>query len=88
MQFRLKDIGADWETFKELGVWFVPGYRFAKRGSPKWLNEVVGAERLNTPRDGYFDLYSRELNCFLGKMKKDELAKLGITMTGDGASLP
>lgn len=88
LQFRLKDIGADWETFKELGVWFNPGYRFAKRGSPKWLNEVVGADRLNAPRDGYFDLYSRELNCFLGKMKKDELAMLGITMAGDGASLP
>ena len=88
LQFRLKDIGADWETFKELGVWFVPGYRFAKRGSPKWLSEVVGADRLNTPRDGYFDLYSRELNCFLGKMKKDELAALGISMTGDGANMP
>jgi anaerobic selenocysteine-containing dehydrogenase len=88
LQFRLKDIGADWETFKELGVWFNPGYRFAKRGSPKWLSEVVGVDRLNTPRDGYFDLYSRELNCFLGKMKKTELAAFGITMTGDGASLP
>ncbi len=88
LQFRLKDIGADWETFKELGVWFVPGYRFAKRGSPKWLNEVIGTDRLNTPRDGYFDLYSRELNCLLGKMKKDQLAALGITMSGDGANLP
>jgi anaerobic selenocysteine-containing dehydrogenase len=87
LQFRLKDIGADWKTFTELGVWFIPGYRFAKRGSPRWLSEVIGAERLNTPRDGYFDLYSRELNCYLGKMKKAELAKLGITMTGDGASL-
>ena len=88
LKFRLKDIGTDWETFKELGVWFVPGYRFAKRGSPKWLSEVVGADRLNAPRDGYFDLYSRELNCFLGKMKKDELAVFGITMTGDGANMP
>jgi len=88
LQFRLKDIGADWETFKELGVWFQPGYRFAPRGSQHWINEVVGAERLNTPRDGYFDLYSRELNCVLGKMKKAELAPLGITMTGDGANMP
>lgn len=88
LQFRLKDIGADWKTFTELGVWYVPGYRFAKRGSQQWKERVVGAERLNAPRDGYFDLYSRELNCLLGKMKKDELAKLGITMTGDGASLP
>lgn len=88
LQFRLKDIGADWDTFKELGVWLIPGYRFAKRGSLRWIEEVVGADRLNAPRDGYFDLYSRELNCFLGKMKKDELAALGISMTGDGASLP
>ncbi|MDP1714370.1 MAG: molybdopterin-dependent oxidoreductase [Anaerolineales bacterium] len=88
LQFRLKDIGADWDTFKELGVWFQPGYRFAKRGSPKWLNEVVGKDRLNAPRDGYFDLYSRELNCLLGKMKKNELAALRISMTGDGANMP
>src|SRR3990170_1011465 len=87
LQFRLKDIGADWETFKELGVWFAPGYRFAKRGSPKWLSEVVGKDRLNTPRDGYFDLYSRELNYIFGNMKKDELAKVGISMTGDGANM-
>jgi anaerobic selenocysteine-containing dehydrogenase len=88
LQFRLKDIGADWELLKELGVWFNPGYRFAKRGSQHWIENVVGAERLNAPRDGYFDLYSRELNCFLGEMKKDELAKLGISQTGDGAILP
>jgi anaerobic selenocysteine-containing dehydrogenase len=87
LQFRLKDIGADWETFKELGVWFVPGYRFAKRGSPRWLSEVVGKDRLNTPRDGYFDLYSRELNYIFGNMKKDELAEVGISMTGDGANM-
>jgi len=88
LQFRLKDIGTDWKTFTELGVWYVPGYRFAKRGDTHWLNEVIGRDRLNTPHDGYFDLYSRELNCYLGKMKKDELARLGITLTGDGASLP
>jgi len=88
LQYRLRDIGTDWNTFKELGVWFTPGYRFAKRGSPKWINEIVGVDRLNAPRDGYFDLYSRELYCFLGKMKKTELASLGITMTGDGTSLP
>lgn len=87
LQFRLKDIGTTWETFVELGVWMQPGYRFARRGSPQWL-EIVGRDRLNSPRDGYFDLYSRELNCFLGKMKKDELATFGITLVGDGASLP
>jgi anaerobic selenocysteine-containing dehydrogenase len=88
LQFRLKDIGADWETFKELGVWFAPGYHFAKRGSPKWLSEVVGKDRLNTPRDGYFDLYSRELNFIFGNMEQGDLAEVGISMTGDGANLP
>lgn len=88
LQFRLKDIGADWELLKELGVWFNPGYRFAKRGSQHWIENVVGAERLNSPRDGYFDLYSRELNCFLGGKKKEELAALGISLVGDGANLP
>lgn len=87
LQFRLKDIGADWETFKELGVWFAPGYRFAKRGSPKWLREVVGKDRSNTPRDGYFDLYSRELNFIFGNMEKGELAEVGISMNGDGANM-
>lgn len=88
LQFRLRDIGTDWKTFLELGVWFVPGYHFARRGSPKWMTEVVGAERLNAPRDGYFDLYSRELNCFTTGKKKDQLAAFGISMTGDGANLP
>lgn len=86
--YRLKEIGADWDTFKELGVWFYPGYRFAKRGSPKWLNEIVGKDRLNTPRDGYFDLYSRELNCILGQMDQSELTTYGITGMGDSTSLP
>jgi anaerobic selenocysteine-containing dehydrogenase len=88
LQYRLKNIGTDWETFKELGVWFTPGYRFTRRGSSTWLSEIVGADRLNAPRDGYFDLYSRELNCYFGKMKKDELASLGISISGDGANLP
>jgi anaerobic selenocysteine-containing dehydrogenase len=88
LQYRLKDIGADWETLRELGVWFAPGYRFAARGSVKWLSEVVGKDRLNTPRDGYFDLYSRELNCIFGNMEESELAKIGISMSGDGANLP
>lgn len=88
LRFRLKDIGVDWEVLKELGVWYNPAYRFAKRGSQQWKQRVVGGDRLNAPRDGYFDLYSRELNCFIGKMKKDELAAQGISMTGDAASLP
>ncbi len=88
LRFRLRDVGVEWEVLKELGVWYNPSYRFAKRGSKQWIENVVGAHRMNAPRDGYFDLYSRELNCVLGKMKKEDLIKVGITLTGDGVNLP
>lgn len=87
LQFRLKDIGTDWETFKELGVWLTPGYRYAKRGGERWFN-VIGRDRLRAPRDGYFDFYSRELFALLGKKNKADLAKYGITQTGDATALP
>ncbi len=88
VQFRLKDIGTDWKTFSELGVWLIPGYRYARRGSQHWVNEVVGPDRRNAPRDGRFDFYSRELFCIFGAMKKDQLAKFGISASGDPVSLP
>ncbi len=88
LQYRLSEIGADWETLKELGVWLVPGYRFARRGSARWVDEIVGRDRTNAPRDGYFDFYSRELHALFGKKNKGDLAKLGITLMGDGVSLP
>lgn len=88
VQFRLQDIGVDWDTFKELGVWIVPGYRFARRGDPHWVNEVIGRDRRNAPRDGRFDFYSRELNCALGGLKREQLAALGIAQTGDAVNLP
>lgn len=87
LQFRLKDVGADWETLKELGVWLVPGYRYAKRGGQRWFN-VVGRDRLRAPRDGYFDFYSRELFALFGKKNKADLAEYGISLTGDATALP
>jgi anaerobic selenocysteine-containing dehydrogenase len=88
VQFRLKDIGVDWKTFQELGVWLIPGYRYAHRGSAHWVNEVVGRDRRNAPRDGRFDFYSRELNCLFGAMKKEQLAKFGISEIGDAVCMP
>jgi len=87
LQYRLQDIGTDWNSLKELGVWLTPGYRFAKRGSERWL-QVIGRDRVNAPRDGYFDFYSREMFALLGKKNKADLAKYGITQTGDGVALP
>ena len=88
IQYRLKDIGVDWKTFQELGVWLIPGYRYAHRGSQHWVTEVVGRDRRNAPRDGIFDFFSRELSCVFGAMKKDQLAGLGISVTGDGVCMP
>lgn len=88
LQFRLKDVGTGWDTLKELGVWIVPGYRFERRGSQKWIDEVVGSDRFNAPRDGRFDFYSRELNALLGGMNGEQLAALGLSQTGDAANLP
>ena len=88
LKFRLSEIGADCELLKELGVWLQPGYRFARRGSKTWVEKVVGRDRQNAPRDGYFDFYSRELFAALGDMKKDELLAVGISQSGDAANLP
>lgn len=70
-----------WETHKELiaerlstldrekleanGCWSEMIYFHAEPGSPAW-GEVVGRDRLNAPKDGRFDLFSRELFALLG----------------------
>jgi len=88
LQDRLRTVGTDWETLKELGVWIVPGYRFARRGSEKWVAEVVGRDRVSSPRDGRFDFFSRELYCALGGLSNEELKALGLNQTGDAVFLP
>ncbi len=85
---RLRIVGTDWDTLRELGVWLTPGYHFARRGSPTWINEVVGADRQKAPLDGRFDFYSRELRGLLGSRSRDEFAKLGISVDGDAVFLP
>ncbi len=89
IKFRLADsLGVDWKTFQQLGVWLVPGYHYARRGSDHWINEVVGRDRLKSPRDGRFDFYSRELYNLFGQMSKDQLAAFGITQIGDTVNMP
>jgi anaerobic selenocysteine-containing dehydrogenase len=88
LQHRLSGIGAGWEMLKQLGVWITPGYRFARRGSPAWLAEVVGDERTRAPRDGRFDFYSRELDAALSGLDADQLAYLGLAGPADRIGLP
>jgi menaquinone reductase, molybdopterin-binding-like subunit len=88
LQFRLKNIGTDWNTLKDLGVWIVPGYHFARRGSQKWIDEVIGSDRTKAPRDGRFDFYSRELYALLSGLNADQLSALNISQKGDAIYLP
>ncbi len=88
LQERLQHVGADWQTLVDLGVWLTPGYRYARRGGDRWVNEVVGPERRLAPRDGRFDFYSRELNCLIGDLSGDELAAMGAGVSGDPLFMP
>jgi anaerobic selenocysteine-containing dehydrogenase len=85
---QLRDVGASWETLTQLGVWASPPYMPAARGSAAWVGEVVGRDRQAAPRDGYFDFYSRELQCRLGSAGESVLEHLGIQARGDEVFLP
>jgi anaerobic selenocysteine-containing dehydrogenase len=88
LQYRLRDVGTDWKTLKELGVWMIPGYHFTYRGSDRWVSDVIGRDRLYSPTDGRFDFYSRELDSLLGNFNPDQLKALGISQTGDAVCIP
>ena len=50
----------DWNILETNGNWSEMVYFNAAPGSAAW-QQVVGRDRLNAPKDGRFDLYSREL---------------------------
>ena len=81
-------MGVDWDTLTDLGLWLTPGYRYARRGSERWIEEVVGADRRHAPRDGRFDFFSRELSCLLAGSSNDDLASMGAAVSGDVLFLP
>jgi anaerobic selenocysteine-containing dehydrogenase len=60
VEYRLSGIDMDADKFKENGVWSEMVYFNAAPGSPAWAS-VVGRDRLNAPKDGRFDFFSREL---------------------------
>jgi anaerobic selenocysteine-containing dehydrogenase len=55
----------DWDKLESNGCWSEMIYFNAEPGSPAW-QEVVGRDRLNAPKDGRFDFFSRELFALLG----------------------
>ncbi len=88
LKWRLQDVGAPWETLAELGLWIVPPDQVPNRGSDPWLSEVVGRDRQGSPQDGYFDFFSRELQCLLQAADEATLQQLGIQARGDVVFLP
>ena len=54
----------DWEKLEANGNWSELVYFNAEPGSPAW-SDVVGRDRLNAPKDGRFDFFSRELFALL-----------------------
>ena len=61
---RLSDIDMDWEKFIANGNWSEMVYFNAQPGSQAWA-QVVGRDRVNAPKDGRFDFFSRELFALL-----------------------
>ena len=55
----------DWKKLDANGNWSQLVYFNATPGSQAW-QEVVGRDRLNAPKDGRFDFFSRELFAALG----------------------
>lgn len=54
----------DWDKLQANGNWSELVYFNAQPGSPAW-SEIVGRDRLNAPKDGRFDFFSRELFALL-----------------------
>ena len=75
MMARLAGAGFDWNILETNGNWSEMVYFNAAPGSPAW-SEVVGRDRLNAPKDGRFDLYSRELFSILKDQEEIDLACL------------
>jgi anaerobic selenocysteine-containing dehydrogenase len=78
LRYRLDGEAAKWDQLSELGVWMTPGYHFARRGSTKWVEEVVGRDRRLAPRDGHFDFFSRELSCIVAAMSDEQRISAGL----------
>ncbi len=55
----------DWGKLEANGNWSQLIYFNAAPGSQAWNEQVIGRDRLNAPKDGRFDFFSRELFALL-----------------------
>ncbi|MCX7668476.1 MAG: molybdopterin-dependent oxidoreductase, partial [Anaerolineae bacterium] len=87
VEYRLSAIDMDRDRFLENGVWSEMVYFHAQPGSPAWAN-VVGRDRLNAPKDGRFDFFSRELFALAGAGALPQPRIISGIAPDDLASLP
>lgn len=73
--YRLAGAPLEWDKLEANGFWAEMVYFNAEPGSPAW-SQVVGRDRLHAPKDGRFDLFSRELFALFGGEPADDLACL------------
>jgi anaerobic selenocysteine-containing dehydrogenase len=73
VEYRLSKTGLDPEKFQENAFWAELVYFHAEPGSPAW-SDVVGRDRLGAPKDGRFDLFSRELFALFGSQEPSDPA--------------
>ena len=83
----------DWDKLGANGNWSELVYFNAEPGSPAW-KDVVGRDRLNAPKDGRFDFFSRELFALLGSdaaqacLPHFEIPEILMDSTADSLEYP
>jgi anaerobic selenocysteine-containing dehydrogenase len=61
LRYRVTGSTINWDDLVKNGAWSQMVYFNATPGSQVWNTEVVGRDRVNAPRDGRFDFFSREM---------------------------
>ncbi len=86
VDYRLEALDLDWEKFEANGNWSEMVYFNAAPGSTAW-SQVVGRDRLNAPKDGRFDFFSRELFALLAEPQDQDCLpqfELPLPLTDSG----
>ena len=61
LHLRVSGSAINWDDLVKNGEWSQMVYFNATPGSQVWNAEVIGRDRVNAPRDGRFDFFSREM---------------------------
>ncbi len=88
IQYRYSGAPLNWDKLETNGCWSEMVYFNAEPGSSAWMN-VVGRDRLNVPKDGRFDMFSRELFALFSKASQSDGLRdaTGFTVTSQESDL-